>query len=178
MADPEIVYGPLDAADPANEAHIEAVVRWSTSESMIPINTFSIQRYRFPNAAFADNTQTGEREIAGYAAITHIYSRRVIELGGLVINPKYRGLGIASELVKKTATEAREHLEPEQILAFSNHSSGGLFSKLGGERIEDADTLPPEVWKACHVCRFYEKEVIRCGKICCGRVFDITRIEE
>ncbi len=167
----------FDPTNPELVPDIEQIVRWSTRESMVSISKNSIGGHQMGVAAYASGTRLDGNVLAGYGAITNIYSRNVVELGGLVTNPRIRGLGVGSHLVKRLVQRVREELTAEQILAFSNYSSATLFAKLGGIQIENAnESLPPEVWKLCHLCRFYD-DAQSIGDQCCGRVFDITNIE-
>src|SRR3546814_10092061 len=100
-----------------------------------------------------------------------------MELGGLVVSEASRDRGIGSIITRTVVEHAHRVKEPWQIIAFSNKLSRVLFEKLGGTQIEDASTLPPEVWKVCHTCKFYD-EALACNKTCCGRVYDITRIND
>jgi N-acetylglutamate synthase-like GNAT family acetyltransferase len=151
------------------------IARWSDEESMIPITFDSIAGHHLSTVALAHTTE-GIR-LAGYCAITQIYSRYIIELGGLIVSPDFRGMRVAQQVVKRVVARATEELEPDMILAFSNKNSASIFQKLGGEVIADATTLPHKVWKLCINCRNYQEAVIECGMDCCGRVYDITRIE-
>lgn len=151
------------------------IARWSDEESMIPITFDSITRHHLATVALAHTTE-GIR-LAGYGAITQIYSKHIIELGGLIVNSDFRGMKVAQQVVKRVVSRANDELDPDMILAFSNKNSASIFQKLGGEVIADATTLPTEVWKLCINCRNYQEAVIECGMDCCGRVYDITRIE-
>lgn len=156
---------------PENEEAINQIVRWSTRESMVAIGALSIHTHSFAKAAYTSN----DNELVGYAAITHIYSPDVMELGGLMVSSAVRGRGVGSLLTKAVVEHAKEIMDPHQIIAFSNTDSAPIFKKLGGDQIEDAASLPDEVWKICHTCRFYE-EALEENKACCGRVYDITNI--
>ena len=151
------------------------IARWSYKESMIPITFDSVAEHHLPTVALA-RTNEGVR-LAGYSAITQIYSKYIIELGGLIVSPDFRGMRVAQQVVKRVVTRANEELEPDMILAFSNKNSASIFQKLGGEVVADATMLPAEVWKLCLNCKNYQEAVIECGMNCCGRVYDITRIE-
>lgn len=173
----EFSIEPFYAADPENDGDVHQLIRWTSNEGMIPLNEASIARHALATAAYAKNQPVyGARQLAGYAAITQIYDRHIIEVGGLVVSPLYRRYGLASRLVSKVVERALSEISPEQILAFSNPDSAKLFEKLGGTQIEDATTLPNSVWKLCLSCRFYDEKVINEGQKCCGRVFDITEI--
>lgn len=163
---------------PENEEDVNTIIRWSTRESMVGISLGSIATHRFAKAAYISDESTGAtRRLVGYGAITHIYSKSVLEVGGLVVAENVRGSGIASNLVRNTVHDALEAMNPELVLAFSNKRSASLFAKLGGVQIPDAQELPPEVWKVCHTCRFYD-DALAGGDMCCGRVYDITGILE
>jgi N-acetylglutamate synthase-like GNAT family acetyltransferase len=157
---------------PDNLETIERIVRWSSREMMVPITMDSIQRHHLSMVA----TDTGLDKVVGYGAITEIYSRNVVELGGLIIDSSYRGQGVASGIVRRLVDKALDVFNPAQILAFSNGTSANLFSKMGGVQIEDAGLLSAEVWKMCHLCRNYDEQVLTLGKVCCGRVYDLREI--
>jgi N-acetylglutamate synthase-like GNAT family acetyltransferase len=150
---------------------IERLASWSReSPEMLPLSVESIARHHLSTGAYILG------ELAGYGAISVIYSREVVEFGGLLVSPNFRGHGVATALVKHVVSKAREELDPMQVLTFTNEKSFGLFKRLGGVVIDDMDTLPNEVWKLCHICPSYGR-MMSAGKICCNRVLDITNID-
>lgn len=160
-----------------SEDDINKVVRWSSRESMVSISLGSIGTHNFAKAAYKkDTSHSSPDEIIGYGAITHIYSGDILELGGLVVSEQARGMGVAKALIKAITKSAVEAMNPDILIAFSNPKSSSIFSKLGGIQVPEAQALPPEVWKVCHTCRFYD-DALACGDRCCGRVYDITAIE-
>jgi N-acetylglutamate synthase-like GNAT family acetyltransferase len=165
------------AEDAGNEEDVNKIIRLSSRESMVSISLDSIAKHAFSKAAYIGGADSSmpERELAGYGAITHLYSSSVLELGGLVVSEKFRKSGIASMLIKSIVADTKKTMDPELIIAFTNPTSSSIFARLGGSQIEDARSLPPEVWKVCHVCRFYDDAVAK-GDNCCGRVYDITDI--
>lgn len=169
----------LEVQDIANitqhSQYLSQIAHWSEEESMIPITFGSIAEHHLPTVVLA-HTNEGVK-LAGYSAITQIYSKYIIELGGLIVNPELRGMKVAQQVVKRVVARANEELEPDMILAFSNKNSASIFQKLGGKVVADATMLPAEVWKLCLNCKNYQEAVIECGMNCCGRVYDITRIE-
>lgn len=157
---------------PENEENINQIIRWSVRESMVAISPASIRSHNFAKAAFTVNDET----ILGYGAVTHIYSSQIVELGGLVVHEATRGMGIASKIIKSVVSHTLETMKPLQVIAFSNTESAGIFTKLGGKQVEDALSLPSEVWKVCHTCKYYDEALAR-DEGCCGRVYDITNID-
>src|SRR5574343_587226 len=97
--------------------YVKEVMDVSRDESMIPITDSSIRDHHLPTMALTP--VEGHIEFAGYAAITQVYSDRVVELGGLVVNSKFSGRGVAQRLVRRVIARALEELSPEMILAFS-----------------------------------------------------------
>lgn len=161
-------FRPFDMEARDDIAKLDA---WSSDPTeMMHINTESIARHHLSTGAYVAG------ELAGYGAITVIYSRETIELGGLVVNPAMRRHRIGSSLVKHLVGLAREELQPSTILAFSNERSSRLFIELGGTVVEDLNSLPNEVWKLCYICPLAES-AHAAGKACCNRVLDITGIE-
>lgn len=158
----------------ATRAPIESVVRladWSVeSGEMIPLTYSRILRHRIGLLGFLDGN------LAGYAAVTEVYSPSVIEVGGLVVNPDMRRRGIGTAMITQIMAEAREWLGPDQVFAFANNKSKPLFEAMGGVLVEDVmNDLPDEVWKLCDRCPRFE-EACAIGKQCCDRVLDITNI--
>jgi N-acetylglutamate synthase-like GNAT family acetyltransferase len=149
---------------------LDRLAAWSThSDDMLPLSTESVARHHLSTGAYLAG------ELAGYAAISVIYSKEVIEFGGLVVNPNMRRHHIGSKLVTEVVTKAREEIDPRLILAFGNDNSARVFQKLGASQIDDISELPPEVWKLCHICP--RLEIARtAGKSCCDRVFDLTSV--
>lgn len=166
---PAIEFRPFEIASISD---VEMVDKWSAqSGDMIPVDEETIRKHH--------HIATGAYifgELAAYGAISVVYSKDVIEFGGLVVNPDLRRHKIGTAMVKHVVAKANEEINPELILAFGNPKSSGLFKKLGGRVVDDATTLPSEVWKLCHICP--KREQARAvGKNCCERVFDITHIK-
>jgi N-acetylglutamate synthase-like GNAT family acetyltransferase len=150
-------------------ADIERLGEWSTaSDDMLPLSIESIARHHLSTGAYIFG------ELAGYGAISVIYSRDVIEFGGLVVNPELRRHHVGSAIVKKVVETAHSEMDLSLILAMGNDNSGRLFKRLGGYQVENGK-LPPEVWKLCHICPRLEIAQAA-GKQCCDRAFDITNI--
>lgn len=151
-------------------ADIKKLTSWSGSGDMIPLGLEGIARHHLSTGVYVGG------ELAGYGAVTVLYSGDIIEFGGLVVDPNMRRHHLGSTIAKHVVKQAREELDPELILAFSSERSALLFEKLGGKVIENANTLPPEVWKLCYICPRHE-EALCIGKTCCERAFDITGID-
>lgn len=151
--------------------HIFRLGEWSVaSGEMIPLDPRKIVHHRLGVLGFLDG------ELAGYAAVTEVYSPSVVEVGGLVVNPDMRRRGVGSALIRRVINQAREWLAPDQVFAFANEKSKPLFEQLGGVLVTDVmNDLPDEVWKLCNVCPRYQ-EACAVGKQCCDRVLDITGI--
>lgn len=157
--------------DLAQVDEMAALHDWSTMhQDMLPLTTESIARHHLSSAAYING------ELAGYGAISVIYSREVVEFGGMVVNPNFRRKNIGSSLVRHVVQRAHDELEPEQILAFGNEKSSRLFRRLGGTPVKDVMALPSEVWKLCYICPRADRAKAA-GKNCCERVFDLTSIE-
>jgi N-acetylglutamate synthase-like GNAT family acetyltransferase len=153
-----------------SDTELEKLAEWSVADNeMLPLSTESIARHQMSTAAYVFG------ELAGYGAISVIYSRDVIEFGGLVVNPDLRRYKIGTGIVRHVVTRALEELNPELILAFGNEKSSRLFQKLGGAQVQDVSVLPAEVWKLCHICPRLNQARSE-AKSCCERVYDITSI--
>ena len=163
-----LVFRDLDLE---SDQDVHNLIEWSNRpDEMIPLSYESLARHHLSTCAYLDN------ELAGYAAVSVIYSSDVVEFGALVVNPDLRGHKIGSELTRKVVSKVSQELRPSLILAFANEKSSKLFKKLGGKSWQDTDLLPPEVWKLCHICpRLSTAREL--GNKCCERVFDITLIE-
>lgn len=174
MAGVEIVQFNPRAVEATEE--VAQIIEISARESMVPITSDSIRFHHLSQVARVTDAR-GQEQFAGYGAITHIYSPDTLEIGGLLVPYAYRGMGIASALVRRLVTITHEVFEPSRILAFTNQASSSIFEKMGGEQIADPDMLPAEVYKVCHACVNYQEQVVRLGNRCCGRIFDITNID-
>lgn len=163
----------FDPIEPRYRQAVDDIVALSRGESMVAISHQSIRSHHVPVAAFMGG------ELAGYGAVTHIYSPYVVEVGGLLVPERFRREGIATQVLRRVVGLAQAHLTPDMIISFGNSESSELFCKVGAKVLEHpAAQLPPEVWKVCETCRFYEAEVLEKGRLCCGRVFDVTGINE
>lgn len=171
-----IVIRELDPETITGE-HIEEVIRLSHGEAMVPITQSTIFKHHLAHLALYEEPNQ-RTQFAGYAAVTHVYSPHVVEIGALMVNENFRGQGIAQELVRHVKKRAHTVWPDAQLLAFTNQVSRSLFTQLGGEQIADPSALPAAVWKICEACTSYERCVVQLGQQCCGRVFDLTAISE
>lgn len=156
--------------DIASREEVALLAEWSSAnDAMIPLHYEGLAHHQLATGAY------WRGELAGYAAISVVYSHDVIELGGLVVNPALRQHRVGTGVVQEVLRKAHDEFEPSLILAFGNETSARLFKRLGAVVIDDIESLPSEVWKLCHICPRYEAACLA-GKQCCDRALDLTPI--
>jgi len=87
-------------------------------------------------------------ELAGYVAL-HIHSQTLAEIRSLIVQDRFRGLGIGKELVRRALEEARE-LGVKEVLSLTY--SKEFFQKLGFEEIEKEKIPEHKIWQDCIKC--------------------------
>lgn len=92
----------------------------------------------------------------GYCELMN-WLQNVVEVGGLVVEPKARRQGIGSSLAKGAVEVARREFPEARVFCLAeNEISQNLFEKLGG-RVVRKDSLPEAVWSICPDCAHYSK---------------------
>ena len=104
---------------------------------------------------------SGER-LVGYAALTgsYVYSDGeqqypAIELGGAVVMPDFRRMGVASFLLKqrvKLMSEDPHYSDTTRAVVFTNHTSRPYVTKAGFRPLADNESLDVSAFELCKGC--------------------------
>ena len=89
--------------------------------------------------------------IIGYGAL-HIHSVELAEIRSLVVDTKYRGMGIGSKLVNKMIKEGRE-LEVKQLFTLTYQTD--FFTRLGFSVISKELLPEQKIWADCIKCKHF-----------------------
>ena len=90
-------------------------------------------------------------EVVGFVAL-HIHTKKLAEIRSLIVDKKYRGLGIGKNLVLKAIKEAKE-LGIKEILSLTY--SKDFFEKLGFKEIEKIKIPEQKIWVDCIKCKHF-----------------------
>ncbi|OCL82395.1 N-acetyltransferase [Arcobacter porcinus] len=90
-------------------------------------------------------------EMAGFVA-THIHSSRMAEVRSLIVNEKFRGLGLGKKLVEKCAEEAKFY-GLSQILSLTYEKD--FFLSCGFYEIQKEDIPEQKIWADCIRCKLF-----------------------
>jgi N-acetylglutamate synthase-like GNAT family acetyltransferase len=109
-----------------------------------------------------------KEELLAHGAIKWISTANpILEIGTIVVNPKYGGLGYGTKVTEATIDHAKEKYPQLLQFAFCNSSSLGLFKKIGAIEAKVND-LPSEVWDGCAECP--NKPKLGTDKFCCDTI--------
>jgi len=87
------------------------------------------------------------KKVIGCCAL-HIVWEDLAEIRSLVVRSRYRGKGVARELINK-ATEEAKMLGIKKIFVLTNQDK--FFKKLGFKKVR-RDVLPHKIWADCINC--------------------------
>jgi len=90
-------------------------------------------------------------EVVGFVAL-HIHTKKLAEIRSLIVDKKYRGLGIGKNLVLKAIKEAKE-LGIKEILSLTYNRD--FFEKLGFKEIEKIKIPEQKIWVDCIKCKHF-----------------------
>lgn len=99
----------------------------------------------------------------------------VLEIGTVIVNPKFRGKGYGTAVTAAAWKLAEENYPNYIKIAFCNDVSLGIFMFLGA-KLALKDELPSEVWDGCIKC---QKKILaeKMRKNCCDTVVTLPNIE-
>ena len=90
-------------------------------------------------------------EIVGFAAL-HIYTTTLAEIRSLIVDKRYRGKGIAKQLILNALTEAKTfNLKKVLVLTYKKE----LFQSLGFEEIAKESIPETKIWADCIKCKHF-----------------------
>jgi len=104
-----------------------------------------------------------------HAAITFLYSNSVIEIGGVIVDPKERRKGLRSAVVRGAIALGKDNFPGCIQMALCNQYSLDLFLKLGAQELDLQTALkviPQEAWELCSSCP-NQVQAKSQGKLCC-----------
>lgn len=106
---------------------------------------------------------THQSRLVGYAALAgeYIYTdkqsqeHRAIELGGAVVMPDFRRMGVASSLLQARLNIMREddsYADNTRAVVFTNTTSRRYVDKAGFRPLEEGESLDVRAFKLCEGC--------------------------
>lgn len=152
----EVVTERFDQQDMLHLDYAEDFESWRAEYSqtlleedqMLPLDEEHLAKHLFGVVAFIMNSEVKLVPV-GYNAATFIFEDGSLEIGGLIVNPRYRGLGIATIVKKEIMSQAQECFPGRKLITFANRNSEKLNRKFGF-----VDATEEEVPRsALHVCK-------------------------
>lgn len=104
-----------------------------------------------------------------HTAITFLYEgEKILEIGGLIVEPTKRQMGYATLATKAILFLAKDKFPGWKVMALCNHMSLPILLKEGGVVVdqEQAHLIPKAAWEACTTCPNYAKAKKE-EKLCC-----------
>ena len=90
-------------------------------------------------------------KMAGFTA-THIHSPRMAEVRSLIVDEKYRGLGLGKKLVDKCVEEAKFY-GIKQVLSLTYEKN--FFLNCGFREIPKEEIPEQKIWADCIKCKLF-----------------------
>ncbi|MGB4762356.1 MAG: GNAT family N-acetyltransferase [Candidatus Saccharimonas sp.] len=171
----EIVLEQYNPNNPMHIATAEAISGWQEYDKtqpnykqMFPLGPREIGQHIF-GIVCMDIHDTGFTPV-GYNGATYEFPGKVLETGGMIVNPDYRHRGL-SKKIKAELLKALASLYPEyRLITFANESSEHLNRRCGFRDAVTAD-VPEQALELCaQTCTFYQREVAGNGKVCCDTI--------
>lgn len=106
---------------------------------------------------------TSEARLVGYAALAGEYvytdkqgeAHRAIELGGAVVMPDFRRMGVASSLLQARLNIMREdtsYADNTRAVVFTNPTSRSYVDRAGFRPLEEGESIDERAFKLCEGC--------------------------
>jgi N-acetylglutamate synthase-like GNAT family acetyltransferase len=170
----EVLGQPLGLLEPNDlgSAGIDRLLEETVKEGvqMLPVDRNALSE-RLNNEDPQVIMMIGE-EVVGYCAMTGVYKEKdgyIHEIGSLIVNPNYRGKGIAHKLVS-VMTDYLLRLGIKKIIAFCNPDSEPIFTG-SGYKIQNPSNLPVAIFEPCAQCPKKPK-----SGGCCDTILGINNI--
>ena len=90
-------------------------------------------------------------KVIGYGAL-HIHTKTLAEIRSLIIEKKYRGIGIGRKIVKELLKEAKS-LKLKDIFTLTYEKE--FFEKLGFKEIHKESLPEQKIWADCIKCKHF-----------------------
>lgn len=104
----------------------------------------------------------------GYNGIIFEYENGVAEMGGLYINPDFRGQGLVKPIKAELFNSIKEIDRIKKVITFANSNSLQLNLDLGFKLAKDTD-VPSQSLANCAGCPAFNRTKT-IGKICCDTI--------
>lgn len=168
----EIVFQQYNSDNPMHVALADTIPEWQDYDrqqpnysQMFPLNAQEIGQHVF-GIVCLDIRDDGFTPV-GYNGATYEYPGKVLETGGMIVNPAYRGRGL-SKKIKYEMLRGLAILYPEhRLITFANGNSEQL-NRHCGFRDATSSEVPTEALDLCkQICTSYQTQVVENGRICC-----------
>ncbi len=163
--------------DKVNPIHLDAasqIPEWQRRDKagpnyaqMFDLSAEQLATHAFGIICLEQSQDTGIITPIGYNGATFEYPGKVFEVGGMIVNPEYRGQGYGTK-IKSALVDALRQLYPEyRLITLANRYSLHV-NKSCGFREATRTELPPEALDLCRTtCSSYQEAVVKGGRICC-----------
>jgi N-acetylglutamate synthase-like GNAT family acetyltransferase len=164
----------VETYDAANQRHVAMAdaldaMRAEEGPVMIPIHAEMVAKHVTGVIASLGETAVG------YNGVIFSYEGGVVEMGGLYINPDFRGQGLTRHLKAKLFPAIKEIEDAKSVIAFANDNSLALNLGYGFKRAE-REEIPAQGLVNCALCPKSET-AHAAGQLCCDTVL-ILPVEE
>lgn len=160
----------IEFYDASNVRHREfadqlEAIRTRDKPAMLPLGAEAMGRHTL-------GVLVSDGDIAvGYNGIIHDYGDGTAEMGGLLINPDYRGRGLTKHIKAELFAAIRQLNYIKRIVTFANEESLPINLKLGF-RPADTSEVPSSSYDLCVDCpRFCAAKAS--GKLCCDTILTL-----
>lgn len=153
--------------DPAEERHVglaDSLERMRADEQpvMLPISSEILSRHTVGVIASLGGVAVG------YNGIIFEYEDGIIEMGGLFINPDFRGRGLVRPMKAKLFEAVRGLDRVKSVITFANANSLHLNLDYGFRRAERHE-IPNGSIANCSGCP-KQADAQACGMLCCDTI--------
>lgn len=157
--------------DPRNESHLDYAdtlhaLQQVEGSNMLVLNREELESHELGVLGIADIE--GEDKLVGYNAVTKNYDDTFIEIGGLFVPERYRGMGVVDQIKARLFSEARQRYAGKVALVFANSHSLELNLRYG---FEPASCVPRVALDVCKTsCPSYKKLFPDLDDQCCDTI--------
>lgn len=164
--------------DPENTIHVasaEAIAEWQERDKSNPNyqQMFSLGPRELAEHVFGiiclDIDDTGAQAV-GYNAATVEFPGNVLETGAMIVNPDYRGHGMAKKIKDELFRQLAALYPNHRLITFANANSE-LLNRHCGFRDAIRSEIPDEALALCvEDCSSYQRAVVESGRLCCDTI--------
>lgn len=171
----EVTFEKYDTTAAHHIAAADAFKAWQDEDRLQPdyvqmfdLNPDVMREHVIGVVGFIDGSEG--REPVGYNGAIARHDNGMLEIGGMIVNPRLRRQGFARKIKQATLDLIEAEFPGTRLITFTNSSSEAL-NRGCGFRDARPEEVPRSALAMCEKqCVNYQQVVIECGGLCCDTI--------